>query len=347
MCSTCDCDDLTKKIESGLEIKDKNRLCRKCGSQPFVILDKVHVECRSCFLESCNKKLRSTIGKSKLIRNNDPILVACSGGPSSAALLDLIRCSNTSDLRREQKFRPSILHVDVQSAIQSDLTSCFEGRRAKLFDLLEHLRQSYPDWPLYWTSLEMVMADSAVASGSFSSYRSIEDIDNNCRLLSNHDAHTSLTKALSSSDLTDKHQKALELCSTLVNQVAAQINESMRDSNDRFKYLFTASSATQLANNLLVDVILGRGSTIRSTVSICDRRPTVPVLRPMRDFSKKEIAFYLQARGIESRIQENLVTNADRKSCIQTLSEAFLSKLHTEYPSTYSTLLRTGNKMQN
>lgn len=323
-------------------------LCKKCGASPYVVLDKVHIHCRDCFLESCNKKIRSTIGKSKLLRNNDPILIAYSGGPSSVALLSLIKNSIEYNVRREQKFRPSILHIDVSSALGLRSETDRSNRKKNLLSLLRRTHELYPEWPLYWTTLEMTELLSKGFSPLYVQYNPQEDLNSSIYdlYLNNIDASQALEQAIKSQDLTDRLQYIQTCTNELINQVAQDINSASNEPSSSFKFVFKASSATQLANNLLVDVILGEGASIRSAVSICDFKPVVPIVRPMRDFSKKEIAFYLKAKNLDFHVHPNLCTFADRKASIQNLTEAFLSKLYVDYPATYSTLLRTGNKMQ-
>lgn len=341
MCSTCDCGH--SNDNNILKASESDQFCRRCGSEPFILLDKVHVECKSCFLESCNKKLRSTIGKSKLLRNNDSILIAHSGGASSSALLDLIKNSMAYDTRREQKFRPSILHVDTKVELGPS------DRAKHLESILELAGRLYPDWPIYWTALEL--SSSQLDCDTQVLYHKYNPNPGNTNIqlesdLSRAGTQRAFLETLEALDLTDRQQH-IDCCLTdLIDRVAELINRSINSPEDCLKYVFTGSSATQLANNLLVDVILGKGSSIKSAVSVCDRRPAVPILRPMRDFSKKEIAFYLKARNIEFHLQTNSATTTDRKASIQKLTESFLSKLYVDYPSTYNTLLRTGNKMQ-
>lgn len=343
MCSTCDC-DAKSIVNEPVQVKR----CRKCTAAPFIVLDKVHVECQSCFLESCNRKIRSTIGKSKLLKNNDPILIAYSGGPCSAALLDLIRGSMEYEARREQKFRPSIIHVDTQSVLNHDFEHLKSIRKARLDALLSKTRLLYPNWPIYWTSIEMLFAGSDPKK-RFSKYsdQGLSSLDDS--ILLDPDALRSFRLKIEELDnLTDRQSFTQLSIKELISEVASQINIATLEATERFSFVFVGSSATQLANDLLVSVILGQGSSIRSKVSVCDDRTTVKIIRPMRDFSKKEIMFYLRARNLENyyRVEANLITFADRKSSIQSVTEAFLNKLQLDYPSTCSTLLRTGNKMQ-
>lgn len=347
MCdSACDCEQVPK----GQPTTNSNKLdtCRKCESPPFIIIDKVHAECKGCFLESCNRKIRSTIGKSRLLKNNDSVILAHSGSSSSMALLDLIKNSINCDFRREQKLRPSLIHVDTQAVYDPTATGLNGRRLEKLKILLDYTHSLFPDWPIYWTTLEMAL----ISSGShketiYARYEPQKSLTlpEYKYILDNQAALDTLIESTKSMDLTDKHQHVENYIIKLVDKIANIINSSL-DQLDKFKYIFTGSSATQLANNLLVDVILGHGATIRSTVNICDTRTVVPILRPLKDFSKKELAFYLRARGIDCYPQTNFSTFGDRKESIQKATESFLSKLYVDFPSTYSTLIKMGNRMQ-
>ena len=348
MCSNgCDCDQVAKDLDSALNLSEHGlKPCRKCGGEPFIIMDGVHVECKNCFLESCNKTVRSTIGRSKLIRNNDSVLIAYSGGPSSCALLDLMWNSIKGQSRREQKFRPSILHIDMQASFSKASDSSLEQRVTNLNSTLKYLSESYQGWPIYWSTIETCVLESDEAP-LFAIYSPDCGITADSHLLKDESLSSRLSNILNDiSDLTSRQQSLTDRTYEFISRLACKINQDKKP-DEAFRYVFSASSATQLANNLLVDVILGRGSTICSAVSVCDKRTQVPLMRPMRDFSKKEVAFYLRAKGMEAKIQPtNLLSMQPFKASIQTVTENFLSKLYADYPSTYSTLLRTGSKMQ-
>lgn len=74
------------------------------------------LECsRDCFLAYFVHKFRSTIGKSKQIRHGDKVLVATSGGASSAAMLHLIRQGLNETSHKQLRFEPAFLYVDGTS----------------------------------------------------------------------------------------------------------------------------------------------------------------------------------------------------------------------------------------
>lgn len=362
MCSPCDCGENSQSHVplDGLTISEL-KSCRRCGAEPFVTIDKVRIECKQCFLEFCNRKFRTTIGKSKLVKNNDCILLAYSGGPNSTALLDLIYNSMRCETRREQKFRVKVLHIDtsiIQLKEETETDQDFLCQRVdNLTKRLETLSRTYPDWPIYFTNIEQYFSgnnnsrqNNEQESDSINYIQYDTSVDENfIKSQLNNDSHqNALREALEElPDLTERQRFLDRCCFSLLDRVVNQINSSCNQENDKLKYIVTGSCATQLANDLLVDVILGQGSSIGSAVSICDRRTQVPLMRPLREFNMKEIAFYLKAREIHTHVSvtPNLLTYRDRKASIQNVTEAFLSKLFLDYPSTYSTLLRTGSKM--
>lgn len=320
-------------------------VCRRCGSNPFIILDKVHVECKSCFVESCSKKFRSTIGKTRLLRNNDPILVGYSGGPSSRALLELLNDSiNITASHRQQKFRPSIIYVDTQLLHFTN----FQHRLENLEKTLSSIHEAYPNWPIYWTTLEMSLTTQPGIE-TYSKYDHIVHLSETklYGLLHDGEATRRFSSCLADYDLTMRQYFIQSYLDSLLLRVSAEINLAQTDPKDVFSHIIYGTSANRLAEALLTNVILGYGEKMRSLVSV-SHQPTgqsVSVLRALRDFSKKELAFYLTAKNIVIPVDENELTLTDRKSSIQKITESFLGKLYVDYPSTYSTLLRTGTKM--
>lgn len=348
MATTCDCGNSTIECckpacQDVTRTDIEAKVCRRCGSPPFIILDKVHLECRECFIESCNKKLRSTIGKTKLLRNNDPVLIGYSGSQSSRALLELIKKSiNTTNSNRAQKFAPSIIHIDDEIILEENVSP--DDRAKNLGNTLSQLNQLFPDWPIYWTTIEANFFP--VSSKNFSKYDPDVPLDET--LTHNQEALNKLQLVNSTNDLTTRQHDARLMVESLLIRAGNQINNSLEDSSQHFKFIMCADNATQLSENLLTNVILGYGDKMKSIVNVSytPLGETLSFLRPLKDFSKKEIAFYLRAIGVELPAKKTLVSLSSRKASIQKVTETFLNKLFVDYPSTYSTLLRTGNKLQ-
>jgi len=68
------------------------RRCVKCGGEAAVGMDYANVHfCRECFKEFFEKKVRSTVLKYAMIKPDDRVLVAVSGGKDSSSLLFALR----------------------------------------------------------------------------------------------------------------------------------------------------------------------------------------------------------------------------------------------------------------
>ncbi len=67
-------------------------ICSRCSSEKVVYKREISGEklCRSCFIESFEKRVRKTISKYNLFREDDRIAVAVSGGKDSLSLVKLL-----------------------------------------------------------------------------------------------------------------------------------------------------------------------------------------------------------------------------------------------------------------
>ncbi len=65
--------------------------CSKCG-KPAIYLRRYTAEqlCRTCFIDTTIQRVRRTVNREKMLRDDDRIAVAVSGGKDSAVLLDVL-----------------------------------------------------------------------------------------------------------------------------------------------------------------------------------------------------------------------------------------------------------------
>ncbi|KAG9352493.1 hypothetical protein JZ751_020907 [Albula glossodonta] len=105
-------------------------------------------------------------------------------------------------------------------------------------------------------------------------------------------------------------------------------------------------SCSRLAVKLLSNISLGRGASLAVDTGFSDQRyGDVIIVRPMRDYSSKEIAFYNRMFGVPSIFIPGLDTKAPEKASIQHLTESFVTMLQADFPSTVSTIYRTSEKL--
>lgn len=91
-------------------------LCRKCKSKNAdILLVGQSGYCKNCFLNVTNHKFRAALGKSKIIRHGDAILVDHSGELNSTVLLHLIKAGMSESAHKRLIFKTVVLYIDGKS----------------------------------------------------------------------------------------------------------------------------------------------------------------------------------------------------------------------------------------
>jgi len=68
--------------------------------------------CKTCFLTAINHKFRATLGKSKIIRHGDSILIDHSTELNSSVLLHLLKAGMNESTRKKLMFKIAVLYID-------------------------------------------------------------------------------------------------------------------------------------------------------------------------------------------------------------------------------------------
>lgn len=84
--------------------------CIKCNKEGFLILRKKNVYCHSCFLANVIHKFRSSLGKNRLMRSLEKVLLGISGGYSSIVMLDIIHNVIRLDTHKKLLIDPVCVH---------------------------------------------------------------------------------------------------------------------------------------------------------------------------------------------------------------------------------------------
>jgi hypothetical protein len=112
-----------------------------------------------------------------------------------------------------------------------------------------------------------------------------------------------------------------------------------------YDYIMVGDCGINIAVRILADIAQGRGSQLPFSVSFKDSRSEVPVLRPMREFTKKEIQFYNCFSDVTSFTIPSFTTKASSHGSMNRLTEELIFGLQAGFPSTVSTVLKTGDKI--
>ncbi|XP_065838742.1 cytoplasmic tRNA 2-thiolation protein 2-B-like [Oscarella lobularis] len=112
-----------------------------------------------------------------------------------------------------------------------------------------------------------------------------------------------------------------------------------------YRAVLLGHSSTRAAVNLISGIAQGRGSL--AALGICSRLPgdDVAFVRPMIEVSAKEIGYFNYINRVTTIAVPSLDFACQFKASIGRLTEAFLTALQADFPSTVNAVYRTGNKL--
>ncbi|CAH0391708.1 unnamed protein product [Bemisia tabaci] len=326
MCSVSDdldCLSLTSS-GSGTDKSLFHATCKKCRSEPAkVVVQLKEAFCKNCLLLYVNHRFRACLGKSKLIKPKEKILVAVSGSLASATLVDLIHCGLQDTTPKRLMFSPIIVFIDDGAAL-----GLSNEQRLKIFQEMRIMLKNC-GLSTFYVPLESVI--------NFE-HNDLKEIQSETTLSINECSVSKVRKIFEDlKSVTSKEDLLIKLRNNLLIQSALTLNCSK---------ILTAETGTDLAVKLMSNIVIGRGAHLPLDVGFCDTRCTsVLLLRPLQDVSKKAVAFYVLMKGLKT-VFIPAFSSIERKNCsLQKLTENFLVGLHCEFPSTMSTIFRTGEKL--
>ncbi|XP_053664379.1 cytoplasmic tRNA 2-thiolation protein 2 [Anopheles marshallii] len=296
-----------------------NELCRKCNTEMAVLkLNLKEPQCRVCFLNYVRHKFRASLGSTKIVRRGSRVLVIFTGAAENVTLLDMIRFGLEQDSFKQLRIVPILLYVDDGFVEKTD-----ELRIQQLSKRINVLKQ-FSSFPSYYT----VCGSSKYAEITFNeTFSPIGFEQDEARLLQVLEAVRSVS---SKQDLLEQ----------VHNQTYRNIAKALN-----CNYVFLSDIGIDLAKTLLSNVALGRGCSLAQDVAFCDDRDdAAKLIRPIRDLNPDEVSNYLQFS--EAQLQYlPLVKHFEDKPSLQNLTSKFIDNLQQTFPSTVSTVFRTGDKL--
>uniref|UniRef100_A0AAQ6IDB6 Cytoplasmic tRNA 2-thiolation protein 2 n=1 Tax=Anabas testudineus TaxID=64144 RepID=A0AAQ6IDB6_ANATE len=343
-------EDYRDELESVDVPRYISKKCVKCKeASAAVVIRAGDAYCRVCFKEYFIHKFRAMLGKNRLIFPGEKVLLAVSGGPSSCSMLNQVKEGLSQNAHKKLRFRPGIIYIDEGGAVGQSV----EERRRTVAELQGVFRAT--GFLFYVVPLEQVLnlPSSVVASAPAppehlsSAYKAAVD-----RFIQS-DGSSCLTPQ-------DKGQTSLPENPTPVCHhgvcgftFSVQRTYSMQHllvhtaRTEGYSKLMLGDNCTRLAVKLLTSISLGRGAQLAQDTGFSDSRyGDIISVRPMRDYSAKEIAYYNHLFNVPSVFIPSLDTKTADKASVQRLTESFVIKLQADFPSTVSTIYRTGEKLQ-
>ncbi|XP_071816100.1 cytoplasmic tRNA 2-thiolation protein 2-A-like isoform X2 [Apostichopus japonicus] len=329
MCQITSQNDVIPKEDCRLSV---GKSCMKC-QEPATVVARLHDPfCRNCFLVYFTHRFRATFGKSKAVRNGEKVLIAFSGGHSSCTMLHLVKEGLAEGVHKKLRYQPGVVYVDENVCLEQDK----EERSAQMRKIETWLKES--TFPSYVTCIEEVMSKCSPGYRLISGDQSHDSEDGHDNPPTENSMKEEFKQLLeNTSSLTTKEDLIQKLRLKLLKQIAKQLGYT--------KIMF-GDSGTRLATVLLGNLAKGHGETVHQDMSFLDTRgEEVAIIRPMREFTSKEIALFSHQCCLQPVFIPRISTKASRLASIDTLTEDFVNGLQSNFPATVTTVLKTGAKL--
>ncbi|XP_004392216.1 PREDICTED: cytoplasmic tRNA 2-thiolation protein 2 [Odobenus rosmarus divergens] len=353
--------------------------CVKCTEGlPVVVIRAGDAFCRDCFRAFYIHKFRAVLGKNRLIFPGEKVLLAWSGGPSSSSMVWQVLEGLSRDSAKRLRFVPGVVYVDEGAA-------CGQSRedRAKTLSDVKLILQTL-GFPWHVVALEEVFAlppsvlrcSAPEPVGTVGTYKvAVDSFLQQQHTLEAEGVGDSPSSAQGeaqpSQPCTQDPQDLAgpplagpppaaqtEALSRLFDSVKTltakeELLQTLRTHlilhmarTHGYSKVMTGDSCTRLAIKLMTSLALGRGAFLAWDTGFSDERHgDVVVVRPMREHTLKEVAFYNRLFAVPSVFTPAIDTKAPEKASIHRLMEGFLLRLQAQFPSTVSTVYRTSEKL--
>uniref|UniRef100_A0A8D0APW4 Cytoplasmic tRNA 2-thiolation protein 2 n=1 Tax=Sander lucioperca TaxID=283035 RepID=A0A8D0APW4_SANLU len=318
-----------------------SKKCVKCKEAPAAVVIRAgDTFCRGCFKEYFIHKFRAMLGKNRVIFPGEKVICGL----------------YFQNAHKKLRFSPGIVFVDEGGAVGQSV----EERQRTLAELQAVFKAT--GFPFHMVPLEQVLelpssvlvTAPALSERPAGAYKAAVDrfiqSDSSSSVPPRQQEETSLPH------VQESHRQLLQqLIGSAKTQTAREdLLNTLRQHllvhtarTEGYSKLMLGDNCTRLAVKLLTSISLGRGAQLAQDTGFSDSRYGDTILvRPMRDYSAKEIAYYNRMFSVPSVFLPSLDTKTTDKSSIQRLTESFVTKLQADFPSTVSTIYRTSEKLQ-
>lgn len=341
----------------------RKQKCVKCTEGlPVVVIRAGDAFCRDCFKAFYVHKFRAMLGKNRVIFPGEKVLLSWSGGPSSSSMVWQVLEGLSQDSAKRLRFVPGVIYVDEGAACGQSS----EDRAQTLAKVKQILART--GFPWHVVALEevfslppAVLRASQKPAGTEEAYKAAVDsflqqqhvlgAQGQDQLHPSHSQEPLGTAGYPRAAQTEALSKLFNSIKTLTAK--EELLQTLRTHltvhvarTHGYCKVMTGESCTRLAIKLMTNLALGRGAFLAWDTGFSDERHgDVVLVRPMRDHTLKEVAFYNHLFGVPSVFTPAIDTKAPEKASIHRLMEAFILRLQVQFPSTVSTVYRTSEKL--
>lgn len=307
---------MTEEIQQNDELLN-NEICKKCNLEQVVVkLNHKEAQCKECFLTYVRHKFRASLGSTKIVRRSSNVLVLFDGSAESVVLLDMLKFALSGETFKRLHFNTSVVFID-----EMFLFNFTEEEKLEKFNQVKSCLKDF-GFQSFYSSISGGTGD--VTKIEESSFDDKKD-------------QSFLTILNSFKSLTQRQDFISQQKNNLLRKIAQKMD---------YNFVFLPEIGPDLAKTLLTQISLGRGSSSYLELAFCDDRTSdVKLIRPIRDLNEKEIQTYLKLNNLSCVSLKSYGEDDGEFNSIQNLTSRFVNGLQTNFPSTVSTIFRTGDKM--
>lgn len=319
MCSNVEDDTLVTMTKAEVETINFHEICKKCNESTVAVKLKFkEAQCEKCFLAYVRHKFRASLGSTKIVGRGARILIVYDGRPKSSVLLDMLRFAFFQDTYKKLHFEPHVLYIDDAALFnQTDEQRCSRLQRVAVL-----LKQ------FGFVSYGASITESSNGLQSYEEYMKqavcTEKVDEFKAKLSSSVSHTSCDDYIGN------------LRTNIIRNIAVKLNAN---------FAFTSEIESDLAKIFLTNITLGRGGSVCQDIAFCDTRSDVSIIRPIRNLDIVEVEHYIKFNKIECLDETEFDIDSLFNRSLQNVTKSFIDELQTNFPSTISTIFRTGDKI--
>uniref|UniRef100_A0A8C0I5L7 Cytoplasmic tRNA 2-thiolation protein 2 n=1 Tax=Balaenoptera musculus TaxID=9771 RepID=A0A8C0I5L7_BALMU len=324
----------------------REQKCVKCKEGlPVVVIRAGDAFCRDCFKAFYVHKFRAVLGKNRLIFPGEKVLLAWSGGPSSSSMLWQVLEGLSRDSAKRLRFVPGVVYADEGAACgqsPEDRAKTVAEAKAGLAERRLPVVFSLPPSVLRCSAREPVGTEGAYKAAVDSFLQQQHALGEEQQSLP-----CPPRPPIRAGPPTAGQTEAL---STLFSSV-----ETLTAKEELLRTLRVAREAggardppagREGGGAVSWSAAGGRERCAPHPQGFSDERHgDVVVVRPMREHTLKEVAFYNRLFAVPSVFTPAVDTKAPEKASIHRLMEAFILRLQAQFPSTVSTVYRTSEKL--
>ncbi|XP_029045713.1 cytoplasmic tRNA 2-thiolation protein 2-A [Osmia bicornis bicornis] len=314
--------DRITSVNNVAESADVKSVCKVCGSKEIqVSLRNKNEYCKVCFLPILTHKFKATLGKSKVVRSTDSVLIAHSGKVNSTVLVHLIKANVNETSCKKIPFQCKVLYIDDGLV------------KKRTIEERQFIRNALVKEAESTQLLTYIVPLSKYTSDNI--FEEIQPVNVPGINITRDDvAIQEIFNGLESDTARDE----------LLRQLRRRLLVSAARSLNCNK-VFLADTSVDLAVKVLGNISTGRGSQLPFDVAFSDTRcADVTLLRPLKDFTVDDVSGYLDCCKLCPIITSQKDDHSFSAS-IRTVARSFVCQLDSEFYGTVPTIYRTSEKL--